>query len=80
MLPPYTTEEIARAVLARCEHGREPVRRVIVTADVRTREWRISAELSTGESRTARYGFSAAEGIHTPAELAHWFGRDAGLA
>ena len=80
MLPPYATEEIARAIMERFERTGAPVRRVIVTADLRTREWRIQAELSVGGSRTAAYAFSAPEGIHTPAELALWFARDSGLA
>lgn len=78
MLPPYGTDEIAQAVLARLHAGGVRVQAVSVTAEDTARTWHVTARLENGREVSAQYSYSAPEGIHTPRELAEWFAREAG--
>lgn len=73
MLPPYTSDEVAEAVLGRLRALGCPVARLTVAAHDLSREWRVTAELEDGREVVASYPFSAPEGIHVPAEIAAWF-------
>jgi hypothetical protein len=81
MLPPYQSDEVAQAVLARlAQAGERPAPlTVTVTADNVARAWRIEARFADGREVVGRYPFSAPAGIHTPAELADWFAAEVAI-
>jgi hypothetical protein len=75
VLPPYGTEEIAHAVLARLHARKLRVQAITVTANDRARAWHLTAHLENGRAFAMTYPYSTPEGIHTPRELAEWFAR-----
>lgn len=79
MLPPYQSDEVARAVLARLAQAGERSVSLTVTADNAARAWRIEARFADGREVSGGYPFTAPAGIHTPAELAEWFATEAAI-
>jgi len=73
VLPPYGTDEIAEAVLARLRAADVQVDSVCVTADDIARTWHLTARLGDSREVAVVYPYSVPEGIHTPRELAEWF-------
>ena len=79
MLPPYESDEVAQAVLARLAQAGERPASVTVTADNTARAWRIEARFADGREVSGGYPFTAPAGIHTPAELAEWFAAESAI-
>lgn len=79
MLPPYESDEVAEAVLARLARAGERPASLTVTADNAARTWRIEARLADGREVGGRYAFTAPSGIHTPGELAEWFAAEVAI-
>lgn len=73
MLPPYDTEEVAEAIVARFTKAGMVLDALRVRADDRAREWIVTARLPDGDVKGATIPFSEPEGILTPAELAERF-------
>lgn len=73
MLPPYDTEEIAEAIVARFAQAGMVLDALRVRADDRALEWIVTARLPDGVVNGATIPFSEPEGIVTPAELAERF-------
>jgi hypothetical protein len=79
VLPPYGTDEIAAAVLARLRACHLNVLALSVTADDIARTWHVTARLADSRQIATAYPYSAPDGIHTPREIAEWFVRAAEL-
>ena len=78
MLPPYSSEEVARAVQGRLSDAGVELPAIQVVADVRSRLWVVSVQWPGGGAH-ASYPFADASGIHTPREIAEWVAKEAGL-
>lgn len=70
MRPPYSTEEVASAIMAAAEQRGLTLERVNVEADTSARFWRLEAVSHDGTGMRATCHFSQPAGILTPAELA----------
>lgn len=70
MLPPYDTDEVARAVFQMARDRGEAPFAVTVMAHLRERRWTLAASFRDGEQFCVQAPFSQEEGVLTPAELA----------
>lgn len=70
MLPPYDTDEVARAVVEKARAcGQEPTA-VTVMAHLLERRWILAASFRDQDRVRVEAPFSEEEGVMTPAELA----------
>jgi hypothetical protein len=73
VLPPYTSDEVAAAVVAALTAAGVRGAALTVTASDIAMEWCVAAARADGRQLVASYPFATPEGITVPSEIAAWF-------